>query len=94
MEKKFSSRELFSNQTKINIRGTTIVDLIHKLPFKGKINNALINGLINYEFPNVFTGDKTIIQTKTINGGLNKRLNEFYKFQEFNDAYKVSMIYY
>ena len=53
--KKFSSRELFSNQTQINLRGQTIVDSNHKLPFQGEINNALIRRLVDYEFPNVFT---------------------------------------
>ena len=46
--KTFSSRELFSNQTQINIRGTTIIDSNHKLPFQGEINNALIRRLIDY----------------------------------------------
>ena len=91
--KKFLSRELFSNQTQINIRGLTIVDLNHKLPFQEEINNALIRRLIDYEFPNVFTEDEPKIGTKKINGGEYKRLNEFYKSQEFKNAYKVSMMH-
>ena len=49
--------------------------------------------MIDYEFPNVFTQDETKIITKTINGGEYKRLNEFYKSQEFKDTYKVSMMH-
>ena len=55
--KKFSSRELCSNQTQINLRGLTIVDSNHRLPFQSEINNALLRRLIDYEFLNVFTKD-------------------------------------
>ena len=92
-EKKFSSQKLFSNQTQINIRGTTIVDSNHRWPFQGKINNALTRRLINYEFPNVFTEDEKKIGTTTLNGGEYKRLNEFYKSQNFKDIYKSSMMH-
>ena len=62
---KFSSRELFSNQTQINLRGLTIVDSNHKLPFQGESNNALLRRLIDYEFSKVFTEDEKKIGTNT-----------------------------
>ena len=89
---KFLSPKLFSNQTQINIKGTTIVDSNHKLPFQIEITNALIRRLIDSEFPNVFTKDETIIGTKKLNGRLYKRLNKFYKSQDFKDAYKISIM--
>ena len=91
--KKFSSLELFSSQTQLNIRGKTIVDSNHRLPFQYEINNALIRRLIDYKFPNVFTEDEKKIGTKTLTSGEHKRINEFYKSQEFKDTYKISMMH-
>ena len=91
--KKFSSRELFSNQTQINLKGKTIVDSNYELQLQGEINNALLRRLIDYEFPNIFTEDDTKIGTAPPTGGVYKRLNEYYKFREFKDAYKISMMH-
>ena len=49
--------------------------------------------MIDYEFPNVFTEDKKKIGTKTLTGVEYKRINEFYKSQEFKDTYKLSMMH-
>ena len=89
---KWSSRELFSNQTQINFIETTIVDSNLRLPFQGEIYNALIRRLIDYEFPNLFTDDEKKIGTEISTAGEYKRLNEYYKSQEFKDAYKVSLM--
>ena len=66
--KKFSSRKLFSNQTQINLKESTIVDSNHKLPFQGEINNALTRRLSDYEFPKVFTEDETKLGQETPTG--------------------------
>ena len=78
-----TGRDLHSSKLKGNINGSFFVDSNNKLPFQGKIDDAIVERLIDYEFVNSYTNDSDMIGTLTTNGGIYKQLITFYKSDFF-----------
>ena len=63
-----TGRDLHSIELIVKINASFFVDSNKKLLFQGKIDNAIVKRLIDYEFVNSYTNYKTQIGTPTANG--------------------------
>lgn len=70
-----------------------IVNTNNKLPFQGKIDNALVRRLIDLEFQNNWTDYQNKVCKPTFFNGVYKKAYEYYKSKKFHDEYKASLMY-
>jgi hypothetical protein len=90
--KGISAERKFSNDDKIKLCGTHILECNKKPKIDGRIDNSYLNRIADIPFKAYFTTNKEDLEDKS--ASYVYEANTFYKTQEFRDSYKIDLFYY
>jgi phage/plasmid-associated DNA primase len=85
-----NARGLYSQNTETILYGTYVLELNKLINFNGRIDDAIVSRLVNIQFKTYFTDDENILANNT-NA---RRLNPYYKEDDFRDTYRHALFYY
>ena len=86
------ARKLFSNDTKVNLSATHILEVNKRLGLNGDTGNSIVRRLRDIPFKTEFTNDEEAIADKNLN--YVKRADTYYKSDTFKGSHKFALIKY
>jgi len=90
--KEINARQNYSNNTKVRLQATFILECNKKLAFDGEVNDAEYRRFVDILFESTFTTNKTLLNDKNLTHVFEADSN--YKQDEFKENYRCALFKY
>lgn len=90
--KEINARQNYSNNTKVRLQATFILECNKKLAFDGEVSNAEYRRFVDILFESTFTTNKTLLNDKNLTNVFEAKPE--YKQDEFKENYRCALFKY